>query len=43
MLPGIKSNIKNNILINRTLQHNIIINKDGYKEMNYFTLTNKFK
>ena len=43
MIPGIKTNIKNNILINRTLKNNIIINKDGYKEMNYFTLTNKFK
>ena len=43
MLPGINSNIKNNILINRSLKNNVIINKDGYKEMNYFTLTNKFK
>ena len=43
MVPGIKTNIKNNILVNRTLKNNIIINKDGYKEMNYFTLTNKFK
>ncbi len=43
MVPGIKTNIKNNILINRTLKNNVIINKDGYKEMNYFTLTNKFK
>ena len=43
MVPGIKTNIKNNILINRTLKNNIIINKNGYKEMNYFTLTNKFK
>ena len=43
MIPGIKTNIKNNILINRTLKKNIIINKNGYKEMNYFTLTNKFK
>ena len=43
MVPGIKTNIKNNILINRALKNNVIINKDGYKEMNYFTLTNKFK
>ena len=43
MLPGIKSNIKNNILINRSLKNNVIINKSGYKEMNYLTLTNKFK
>jgi hypothetical protein len=43
MLPGINSNIKNNILINRSLKNNIIINKNGYKEMNYFTLANKFK
>jgi hypothetical protein len=43
MVAGIKTNIKNNILINRTLKNNVIINKDGYKEMNYFTLTNKFK
>ena len=43
MVPGIKTNIKNNILINRALKNNVIINKDGYKEMNYFTLTNKFQ
>ena len=43
IVPGIKTNIKNNILINRVLKNNVIINKDGYKEMNYFTLTNKLK
>ena len=43
MLPSIKSNIKNNILINRSLKNNVIINKSGYKEMNYLTLTNKLK
>jgi len=43
MVPGIKTNIKNNILINRVLKNNVIINKNGYKEMNYFTLANKFK
>ena len=43
MVPGIKTSIKNNILINRVLKNNVIINKDGYKEMNYFTLTNKLK
>ena len=43
MIPGIKTKIKNNILINSELKNNLIVNKNGYKKMNFFTLTNKFK
>ena len=43
MIPGIKTKIKNNILIDGKLKNNLVIDLNGYKKMNFFTLTNKFK
>ena len=43
MIPGIKTKIKNNILVDSKLKNNLIIDLNGYKKMNFFTLANKFK